>query len=469
MANNSIAMPGRGAGDIVPVTTELGRWASELSFSDVPASVISHMKTCILDGIGCALYGAEQPWGKIASDVAMISSGGRGVSLIGHAQTVNPMDAALANGTALHGFEIDDIHVSSSYHPASVTIPAALAVVEDRSLSGQTLLCALIAGYEVGIRVGICAGVTHSTSGFHVTGTVGPIGSAAAVARALGLDPRRAMHAIAVGATQASGLYSARMGAMAKRFHAGRASQSGVLAGMLAEKGFTGSTVALEAPFGGFMSAFHGQFEPSTILSNLGSEWETARVGFKVYAACASAHTTVDAIQEMIEQGLSAENMEQLTIWMTKKGHTNVGWDYVPAGIVSAQMNGYYTAAVKLLDGDAFIDQYREDRLDDPRILELIRRIRILHDPELDAGGAAKRHTVRVEARLRDGRTLQAIVQNRLGSAERPISRSNIEKKFRQLTRGRLNEGVADEIIGIVDDLENETTIKRLMRLVAGG
>jgi 2-methylcitrate dehydratase PrpD len=457
------------AGDATPVTAELGRWVAELGYNHIPASVVSHMKTCILDGIGCALYGAEQPWGKITAEVAIASSGGRGASLIGSAGMANPMDAALANGTALHGFEIDDVHVSSSYHPASVTIPAALAVTEERGLSGQDLLCSLIAGYEVGIRVGICAGVTHSTSGFHVTGTVGPIGSAAAVARALGLDPQRTMHAIAIGATQASGLYSARMGAMAKRFHAGRASQSGVLAGMLAEKGFTGSTVAIEAPFGGFMSALHGQFAPSTILNGLGEEWETARVGFKVYAACASAHTTVDAIQEMMDQGLAADNLEQLTIWMTKKGQTNVGWDYVPAGIISAQMNGYYTAAVKLLDGEAFIDQYREDRLADPHILELIGRMQILHDPELDAGGAAKRHTVRVEARLRDGRTLDAVVQNRLGSAERPISRSNIERKFRQLTRGRLSQGAADEVIAIVDNLETELSINRLMALTAVG
>jgi 2-methylcitrate dehydratase PrpD len=317
--------------------------------------------------------------------------------------------------------------------------------------------------------VGICAGVSHSTSGFHVTGTVGPIGAAAAVARTLGLDPERFMHAIALGATQASGLYSARMGAMAKRFHAGRAAQGGVLSGLLAERGFTGSPIAIEAPFGGFMSAFHGQSDPATILDGLGQSWETGRVGFKLYAACASAHTTIDAVDEMMREGLTAQNLEQLIIWMSKKGHTNVGWPYAPAGIVSAQMNGFYTAAVKLLDGEAFVDQYREERLAQREILELIGRIQILHDPELDKGGAAKRHGIRAEARTRDGRTLRTFVENRRGSADRPFSTADLQRKFRQLTTRALGEAAVDEVIGAVGELEKEPDVRRLTAVLAPG
>src|SRR6185295_19119964 len=150
-------------------------------------------------------------------------------SLFIRTEKVSPADAALANGTAIHGFELDDAHVSSSHHPGAVTVPAVLAVAEARGASSADVLVALAAGYEVGLRLGVCAGVSHSTSGLHVTGTVGAFGAAAGAARALKLSPDQTAHALGIGGTQAAGLYSARTGAMTKRFHAGRASQSGVV------------------------------------------------------------------------------------------------------------------------------------------------------------------------------------------------------------------------------------------------
>src|SRR5207342_1937624 len=154
---------------------------------------------------------------------------------------------------------------------------------------------ALAAGYEVGIRVGICAGIAHSTSGYHVTGTVGPLAAAAAAARMLRLSPAQTAHALAIGATQASGLYSARTGAMTKRFHAGRASQSGTMAAFLAEQGFTGSLEVVE-----------GQFGAETILKDLGKHWEIRNVGLKPYAACASSHTIIDSVLDLRQRGLTA-------------------------------------------------------------------------------------------------------------------------------------------------------------------
>lgn len=455
------------ATEAVPVTRELGRWVAGLGYDDVPDAVIAHAKTCVLDALGCGLFASSQVWSRIAADLAAEASGGRGALLFGRADTASPADAALANGTAIHGYEIDDVHVSSSYHPASVSVPAALAVLGSRGGSGRDLLLALVAGYEVGIRTGICAGTTHSTSGFHVTGTVGPIGAAATAAKALGLNAEGSTHAIAIGATQASGLYSARIGAMAKRFHAGRASQSGVIAALLAEKGFTGSLEAIEAPFGGFMSTLHGQSPPETMLEGLGRHWETGRVGFKVYSACASAHTTVDAVEAMMRQGLTAENLKALTIWMTKKGHTNVGWRYVPGEVVSAQMNASFTAAVKLLDGDAFVRQYQPERLADPRVMSIIDRIDIRHDPELDKAGAAKRHAIRAEAELGDGRRIEVAVQDRLGSAERPVPPERIRQKFRTLVEDRFAGPAVDELEALVRDLDKQDDLGRLLSLLA--
>jgi aconitate decarboxylase len=451
---------------VAEVTPALGTWVSGLELSSIPECVIAHLKLCVLDSLGCGLFGARQQWGEIASDVAVSFSGGRTSSLFARPEKVSAPDAALANGTAIHGFELDDAHVSSSHHPGAVTLPASLAAAEVQGAGGAEFLIGLAAGYEVGVRVGICAGVAHSTSGYHVTGTVGAIGAAAAAARVLRLEPGHVAHALGIGATQAAGLYAARTGAMTKRFHAGRASQSGVIAAYLAQQGFTGSLDALEAPFGGFMSTLRGQSDASTILTGLGAHWETERVGLKAYAACASAHTSIDGVRELRTQGLTADNLERLTIRMSKKGQLNVGWPYRPGEILTAQMNGYYAAAVALLDSDAFIDQYAPARLADPEILALLPRIDIVHDPDLDRGGAAKRHAVRIDAVRNDGSTLTAFVEQRRGGAENPLTKTEVEQKFRRLAAASLTDTAIDELIGIVSGLETQSDLKHLAELL---
>jgi aconitate decarboxylase len=452
-------------GSIV-VTPRLGQWVSELTLSSVPDEIVAHLKTCLLDSLGCGLFGAAQPWGVISSDVAISFSGGGASSLFARAEKVSPPDAALANGTAIHGFEIDDAHVSSSLHPGAVTVPACLALAEARAASGAEFLVAMAAGYEAGIRVGICAGVTHSTSGFHVTGTVGVFSAAAAAARLLRLSQLRCSHALGIGATQASGLYSARLGAMTKRFHAGRAAQSGVVAACLAERGFTGSLEAIEAPFGGFLSTMSGQFEADTIMRDLGDHWETGRVGLKAYAACASAHTTIDGVRELRRQGLRPETLARLTIRVSKKSHINIGWPYKPAEVITAQMNGQYAAAVTLLDGEAFIDQYSEARIADPAILALLPSIDIIYDPELDRGGAGKRHAVKIEALKKDGSVLSASVEQRRGSADYPLGPEEVVQKFRQLAAVFLPPAAIDDLIDVVGTLENHGNIDRLIELI---
>jgi aconitate decarboxylase len=448
------------------VTTTLATWASGLTLADVPAEVIAYLKTCLLDSIGCGLFGALQPWGRAVSDVAIDLSGGGAASLFARREKVSPADAALANGTAIHGFELDDAHVASSLHPGSVALPASLAIAEVEGASGEQFLAALAAGYEVGLRLGVCAGVAHSTSGYHVTGTVGAVGAAAAAARVLSLSPLQFAHALGIGATQAAGLYVARLGAMTKRFHAGRAAQSGVLSAYLAQRGFTGGLEALEAPFGGFLSTLRGQFDAATMLSELGERWETALVGLKPYAACASAHTTIDGVLELRSRGLSVENLQRLTVWMSRKGHLNIGWPYRPDEVITAQMNGSYAAAVSLIDGDAFIDQFNEERLSDPAILALMPRITFMHDPVLDRGGATKRHAVRIEAVRRDGSVLSTEIEQRRGSPNRPLGIGEVEQKFRRLAGVVLSPRDIEDVMGLVATIQRKNHLEKLVSLI---
>jgi aconitate decarboxylase len=150
-----------------------GNWVCGLELPRVPPDVVGHLKMFLLDSLGLGLFGAGQRWGVIAGDVAVAFSNGGVSSLFARPERVSPADVALANGTAIHGFEIDDAHLASSLHPGAVTVPAGLAIAEAHAASGEEFLTALAAGYEVGIRVGICAGLSHSTSGYHVTAPPG--------------------------------------------------------------------------------------------------------------------------------------------------------------------------------------------------------------------------------------------------------------------------------------------------------
>jgi 2-methylcitrate dehydratase PrpD len=286
----------------------------------------------------------------------------------------------------------------------------------------------------------------------------------------LQLDTERFVNAVGIGAAQASGLYCARTGAMTKRFHAGHAAQAGVTAALLAERGFTGSHDVLEADYGGFMSAMRGEANYALMLDGLGQSWETAAVGFKAYAACASAHTIIDGVRKLMEQGASPATLQHLRIRLSRKSAHNVGWRYQPGDVVAAQMNGSYAAAVQLLDGQVFVEQYEPDRLADPRILTLINRIEVAHDPELDAGGSAKRHASWVEADLSDGRVVRAYTEQRRGSAHHPLSREEIIAKFRGLAPKALRVDAIEnlqQLILAIKDQPDLTALTQCLRAAA--
>ena len=451
----------------VALTARLGNWISGLKRIDIPESVWQHAKLRLLDALGCGLHGSQQPWGSISANVALELNPNGPASIWGSGRRSGMDGAAMTNGTAIHGFELDDVHMGSAAHLGSVTMPAAFALAEGYGKSASEFLIAVIAGYETGARVGIAAGAGHGQRGYHTTGTVGTIAASAAAARILGLNVEATTNALGIGATQAAGLHSAHTGAMSKRFHAGRAAQSGVIAALLAQRGFSGSHSALEQPFGGFFSTMCDGADAFAACADLGTRWETLDVGFKIHASCALTHTTVDALDRLLKRGVSAGTLTRLRIAVARKAYATIARNYVPSGVMAAQMNGYYTAAVKLLDGSAFIDQFTESRLADPGILDLAAKITIVHDPELDAGGTAKRHAVRVEANLADGTTLTETVEQRRGSSRYPLSREEIEAKFRRLAQDVLSAKNASKLIALIDGLDDLASLQSIGDLVA--
>lgn len=418
------------------LTAEMAAWIAVLTYDQIPDKVIRHLKLCLLDSVGCGIYGSDQPVGKIASRFAMLPGAGAARVWGKHQKPKTDVSsAAFANGTSVHAFEIDDVHLEGQIHPGSVVVPAIVALTEHlasggHAVTGRQFLSAMAAGYETGIRMGIAAGRGHGLSGFHPTGTIGPIAAAAAAANLLQLDQKRTIHAIALGATQAAGLYSARTGGMAKRLHAGRAAASGVAAGLLAKDGFTGSDEAIEAEFGGFLSSFGCDGPMDEILSNLGTEWHCGNVGFKIFSTCASAQTIVEGVQKLRALGLTANNLLRLDVHTSSIAASNVGWRYEPKDVVAAQMNGSYGAAVTLLEGNAFIAQYDEAHLSDPNVLALTSKVYFHAEHAIDARGPNLRHSSRLEACLTDGSVLETYTEQRIGGPGRPIPQEKIVEKF---------------------------------------
>ncbi|TAK09664.1 MmgE/PrpD family protein, partial [bacterium] len=387
-------------------TRTLADYISRLSYRDIPEEVLSHIKLCLVDTLGCALFGSTLPWGKIITAFAKELGKGKGALIWGDGAELPSTSAPLANGTLVHSFEMDDLHRVGVIHPGAEAVPAADALVRRAgSADGKRFLTAAVAGYEVGCRVAMTGGASQLRRGFHPTATSGTFAAGAAAAKMLELNPLKTLHALGIAGTQAAGLMAAQHASMVKRMHPGRAAQAGVYGALLAAKGFTGIEDILEAPYGGFCSTFCDKPNLSHLTQDLGERFETLNVGFKPYPCCGSNHTSIDALKKILHEHpeVSAEKVEKILIRTTRATKLHVGWPYEPNSMTTAQMNLLYCVAVLLHDRDFFVDQVTEQSIRSPDVLRTTKKIEVLEDPELEALGDEGRHGVVLEVKLKDG------------------------------------------------------------------
>ena len=449
-------------------TRDLARFAAALRFEEIPAEVVARIKTSVLDSLGCCLFGATLPWTRKVAALAD-SEGARPVAcLIGMGRKTSVSLAALVNGTGGHAFELDDIHKESILHPGSIATPVALAFAQESGrATGKDVITAIVAGYEIGTRVGNAATMRLFFGGFHPQGTSGAFVAAATASRMLGLDAVRFQHAIGIVGSQAGGLMAAQEGAMVKRFHSGRAAQSGVYAARLAADDFTGITDVLEAPYGGYLSSYSDAPNPQRLTHGLGVTWETLNVGYKPHASVTSIHSAQDGLHAILsENALSADDVAEVDAGLSPMTHVHCAWEYKAQGVTAAQMNLYYGLAVIALDGVAFTEQFRAERLAEPRTLAFIARIRAHVDAEIEAMGPAFRHASRIRVNTRDGRSFEKLTLHRRGSPENPLSPEEIVDKFHAVVAACMQRADAERIVALVDRLETLADLTPLMDLI---
>ena len=454
--------------DVGPLAGQLAAFASELEFDSIPHVTIEHAKQSILDTLGCALFGASLPWIEKLRAVVLHEQGRHEATLWGSEHRVTGVQAALVNATAAHAFELDDVHMGGMIHPGALALGAALAVGEERDLSGTELLTSFVVGCEVGARVGESVGIQHFRAGHHPQGTVGVFVAAAAAARALCLDQAQVQDALGLAGSQSAGLMAAQEGSMAKRLHSGLACQGGVRSAQLAAVGFTGIADVFEAKFGGFWSTLGGgDVRPEALTVGLGSTWETDGIGFKRFASCSAAQSSIEAAR-LLRDELGAAHATAASVLVRCSTHTKLhcGWRYEPTGVTAAQMSIPYGVASMLLHGDVSVARFTDDAITDLDTVRLAQAVEVESDDELDELGPDKRYVVRMSVTSSDGRRFEREVLDRPGGPTQPLSDDELRGKFKGLAGPVLGVERADELLDLVASLESMQGVGELVRLI---
>ena len=458
-------------------TRQMADFVANIKLADVPANVIARAKGLILDGLGCALYAADVEWTRILAGVVtrMEPKGGL-ASIWGRGETASPASAALVNGTMVQGFELDDVHPRGVIHSCAAVLPAAFAAAEyagTANVSGERLLLAIITGFEIGPRVGMCMGRENMTlNGWHSGSLSAPFAAAAAAGVVMGLDSNQFAHALGIAGTQASGLVAASHGSMVKRMHEGKASQSGLYAALLAADGFTGIENVFEEKYGGFCSTFShsdNQYDLTKLADGLGTDWETLRHAIKTYACRGGIHAPINAVDELIKENrFTADDVEDVTVHCTNAMAQKGGRNYEPAGLNRAQMNARFCIAMRLIEGDVFIDQMVEENTSRPDLVALTHRIKLVRSAEREQKGLDYWNGADVEVTLKNGKVLKKTVDFPLGSEQRPLTGEQMAHKFRRLATKALPKRKVAEIEKIVWDLEHAPTVTPLFKAMRG-
>ena len=454
-----------------PYTRGIAEFVSNLQYDAIPENVRSRIKLLMLDSLGCALYGADLEWTRILQDTLGKVDTTRSCSVWGTNRKLSAPHTALVNGTQVQGFELDDVHRAGVLHVGAVVLPALIAVTELKpGISGKEFITSAVAGYEIGPRVGLCMGPEHIAQGWHSGATLGVFSAASGAARALKLDVDRTVHALGIAGTQAAGLMAAQYGAMVKRMHAGRSSQSGLYGALFAEAGFTGIVNVLESEYGGYATTFSrstDRFNLKELTAGFGEVWQTMGVALKFYACVGSNHTTLDALRDMkSERAYGKDDVKKIVVRGSQVTMDHVGWKYVPQGLTSAQLNLPYCVGTYLIEGDVSAEHFTEDLVADPDRMRYGELVEVHHDDEITKKGAKYRHMVRVELHLKDGTRMERTVESARGSEYKFASENDIVEKFEKLAVKALPkaqvEQLRDAMLGL-DKLDDATKIAQLL------
>lgn len=450
---------------MTPITATLAAFAADLNPRNLPPEVIARARSLTIDLIGSGIRAGHEA-DSTPSILAMLKrlglDGEGQATVFGLKRRYTPAIAALLNGALGHSLDFDDTHADSSLHPSAPVVPAAFAAAEMTGASGEALLAAIVAGYEVCCRLGNALDPTaHYARGFHPTATAGTFGAAAAAGRLMGLDAQGIASAFGVAGSQAAGsLQFLVNGGWNKRWQVGAAAMNGLVAATLAAEGFLGASEAIEGKHG-FLTGYTDNARPDMAVAGLGSIWETLKIGMKPYPSCRYTHAAIDGLLALCrEKGWSADDILEVTIGLHRNGITLTGAPLAekrrPQSVVDGQFSMPFTAAIALLRGRFGWDDY--DLLGNPEAEAIAARIDVRQDSRLE--GLRHPFGAHITVRSREG-VIERHIPDPSGEPDTFPDAKAVEEKFMTLARPVLQNAASPlyerlsrlETLGDVRDL----------------
>jgi len=427
------------------VTRTLAKFIVNHRYDDVPEKVRHEAARSFLNWVGCAVGASRHETVENALAALGEFSGPREATVLGRADKLDVMLAALMNGITSHTFDFDDTHLKTVIHPSGPVASAILALSEHKHWNGKDFLHAFILGVEAECRIGNSVYPQHYDAGWHITGTAGVFGAAAAAGRLLGLSEQQMTWALGIAATQSSGLRE-MFGTMCKPFHPGNAARNGLLAALLAQKNFTSSVQGIEAKRG-FANVLSTAFKPGEITDKLGETWEVSLNTYKPFACGIVIHPAIDGCAQLRnEHKLTGDEIEAialkahpLVLELTGKKTPQVG--------LEGKFSVYHSSAVAVIYGAAGEAEYSDAVVRDPKVVALRDKVSATVDK------AMHEDQVHVSIKLKNGKTVEKYVEHAVGSLARPMSDADLEAKFKGLCKGILSDGETGKLIGLCWDV----------------
>jgi 2-methylcitrate dehydratase PrpD len=445
--------------DSTGVTARLAQFVAGSRWEDLPEGVRHEAKRTLLNSLGAAFAGCRDAAVDHALAVLQPFSGRAAATLIGRGERADALTAAFVNAVSANVLDFDDTHHPTIIHPAAPVMPALLALSERTRVTGRQFLHALVLGVEAECRIGNAVTPWHYAHGWHITSTCGVIGAAVAAGKLLDLDAQRLGSAIGLGANQACGLVES-LGTMAKSVSVGNAPRNGIVAALLAERGFTAAPTTLEGERG-FARVMGQDADLAAIDRDLGTVWESAKNTYKPYPCGIVLHPVIDAVLELRScNALRPHSVERVTV----RGHPLLRQRTDrrrPGSAREASVSLQHTVAVCLIYGRAGVAEYSDARTAEPAVQELGDRLTVQDDPALPVGAAA------VSLQTRDGRTLTVEVTQALGSLSRPMTDAQLEAKLREHAAITAPAVAVDRLIDAVWSLDRADDAAAVARLSA--
>ncbi len=447
------------------LSAHLVEFVTQIRYEKLPQKVIKWAKLCLLDFLGSIYSGVNAKPSKILKEIALDLGGNPESTIIGTQEKTMSLFAALCNAGAGHVVEMDDLHRTSILHPGATIIPAALAIAEREKKTGKDLILAIIAGYEVAIRIGEAVGPSHYEF-WHTTGTCGTFGAAIAAGILLELDNDQLIAALGSAGTQSAGLWEFLVdGAMSKQLHTGKAAMNGLLSAFLAKKGFTGAKKILEGEKG-FFRAMSTDYNPDKILMDMNPNLEELKimsVSIKPHASCRHTHSTIDATLNIVKKhDLKPDDIQKININIYSAA-LDLLKNITPTTPYAAKFSLSYCVASAIKYRNVGLTNFTSQSLDDPEIQHLMTTIRIKQDHELTIEYPKKWPAV-VELQTQVGNKIMTKVEYPKGDPENPMTPEEIIEKFMELSGSQISSNHKNWLIQQILTLENIIDITTLFK-----